>query len=145
MRNNCWPMTLRRNRHARFDQNDTFGLRVPREIGAMTGGIYAPVEDPTAHDEDARTAGAEIVQELTDNGFGLRYSALDPAGPSERPCPAGGVVAATPALCELSVLAPDCAPRRTAGSGHHRVRGLCAIAPAARTRARQRLARRSGR
>jgi len=43
-------------------QNDTFGLRVPREIGAMTGGIYAAVEDPTAHYEHARTAGAEIVR-----------------------------------------------------------------------------------
>ena len=98
----------------------------------MTGGIYAAVEDPTAHYEDARTAGAEIVQELTDNGFGLRYTALDPEGPSRRPCPAG-VVAATTAGCERSVLAPDCAPRPTAGSGHHRVRGICATAPAART------------
>jgi uncharacterized glyoxalase superfamily protein PhnB len=44
-------------------QNDTFGLRVPREIGAMTGGIYAAVEDTTAHYEHARAAGAEIVQE----------------------------------------------------------------------------------
>jgi uncharacterized glyoxalase superfamily protein PhnB len=61
-------------------QNDTFGLRVPREIGAMTGGVYVAVEDPAAHYEHARTAGAEIVQELTGNGFGLRYTALDPEG-----------------------------------------------------------------
>ena len=61
-------------------QNDTFGLRVPREIGAMTSGIYAAVEDTTAHYEHARAAGAEIVQELTYNGFGLRYTALDPEG-----------------------------------------------------------------
>jgi uncharacterized glyoxalase superfamily protein PhnB len=61
-------------------QNDRFGLRVPRDIGAMTGGIYVAVEDPTAHYERARTAGAEIVQELTGDGFGLRYTALDPEG-----------------------------------------------------------------
>jgi uncharacterized glyoxalase superfamily protein PhnB len=61
-------------------QNDTFGLRVPREIGAMTGGVYVAVDDPTAHYEHSKAAGAEIVQELTDNGFGLRYTALDPEG-----------------------------------------------------------------
>lgn len=61
-------------------QNDTFGLRVPREIGAMTGGVYAAVEDAKAHYEHAVAAGAEIIQELTDNGFGLRYTALDPEG-----------------------------------------------------------------
>ncbi|WP_245681779.1 VOC family protein [Actinomadura kijaniata] len=61
-------------------QNDTFGLRVPREIQALTGGVYVAVEDPTAHYERARAEGAEIVQELTGNGFGLRYTALDPEG-----------------------------------------------------------------
>lgn len=61
-------------------QNDTLGLRVPREIGAMTGGVYVAVQDTKSHYEHARAAGAEIVQELTDNGFGLRYSALDPEG-----------------------------------------------------------------
>lgn len=61
-------------------QNDTFGLRVPREIGAMTGGVYVAVEDAKAHYEHAKAAGAEIIQELTDNAFGLRYTALDPEG-----------------------------------------------------------------
>ncbi|WP_433478766.1 VOC family protein [Spirillospora sp. CA-142024] len=61
-------------------QNDTFGLRVPREIGAMTGGVYAAVDDARAHYEHARSESAEIIQELTDNGFGLRYTALDPEG-----------------------------------------------------------------
>lgn len=61
-------------------QNDTFGLRVPREINAKTGGIYVAVDDVRAHYAHATSAGAEIVQELTDNGFGLRYTALDPEG-----------------------------------------------------------------
>lgn len=54
-------------------QNDTFGMRVPREIGAMTGGIYVMVADPAAHYAHAETEGVQSVQKLTDNGFGLRY------------------------------------------------------------------------
>jgi uncharacterized glyoxalase superfamily protein PhnB len=61
-------------------QNDTLGLRVPREIGAITGGIYVAVDDLEAHYDRAQAAGAEIVQELTDDGFGGRYSALDLEG-----------------------------------------------------------------
>jgi uncharacterized glyoxalase superfamily protein PhnB len=61
-------------------QNDTLGLRVPSEIGALTGGIYAAVDDLEAYCRRTREAGAQIVQELADDGFGGRYSARDPEG-----------------------------------------------------------------
>jgi len=49
-------------------QNDTLGLRVPLDIGAVTGGIYVSVEDVDAPYRRARAAGAPIAQELTDDG-----------------------------------------------------------------------------
>ena len=43
--------------------------------------IYAPVEDPDAHHDRAKAAGAEIVQPLTDQDYGSReYAAADPEG-----------------------------------------------------------------
>jgi uncharacterized glyoxalase superfamily protein PhnB len=43
--------------------------------------IYAVVSDPDGHYERARTAGAEIVRELTDQPYGSReYGARDPEG-----------------------------------------------------------------
>ena len=43
--------------------------------------VYAVVADPDAHCERARAAGAEIVQELTDQPYGSReYAAADPEG-----------------------------------------------------------------
>src|SRR6266571_3067865 len=59
-------------------QNDSLGLRAPLDIGAVAGGIYVAVENLDAHYQHARAAGAQIVQELTDDGFGRRYSAHDP-------------------------------------------------------------------
>jgi uncharacterized glyoxalase superfamily protein PhnB len=51
---------------------------------AFDGGpvrTYIVVEDPDAHFERARAAGAEIVQGLTDEDFGSRgYTARDPEG-----------------------------------------------------------------
>jgi uncharacterized glyoxalase superfamily protein PhnB len=61
-------------------QHDTLSLRVPLDIGAVTGGIYAAVEDLDAHYQRAKAAGARIVQELTDDGYGRRYSAHDLEG-----------------------------------------------------------------
>jgi uncharacterized glyoxalase superfamily protein PhnB len=58
-------------------QYDTLGLRVSLDIGAVTGGIYAAVEDLDAHYRRVQAAGAQIVQELTDDGYGRRYSAHD--------------------------------------------------------------------
>jgi uncharacterized glyoxalase superfamily protein PhnB len=43
--------------------------------------IYLVVDDPDAHYERARAAGAEIVRELIDEEFGSRgYTARDPEG-----------------------------------------------------------------
>jgi uncharacterized glyoxalase superfamily protein PhnB len=42
---------------------------------------YVVVDDPDAHHDRARAAGAEIVRELTDQDYGSReYSARDPEG-----------------------------------------------------------------
>jgi Glyoxalase/Bleomycin resistance protein/Dioxygenase superfamily len=61
------------NRHARVDPNDSLGLRVPLDIGgAVTGGVDVAVEDLDAHHQRAKAAGAQIVQELTDDGYGRR-------------------------------------------------------------------------
>jgi uncharacterized glyoxalase superfamily protein PhnB len=47
----------------------------------ITAGIYIVVDDPDAHCERARAAGAEIVRELEDTDYGSReYSAKDPEG-----------------------------------------------------------------
>ena len=43
--------------------------------------LYVIVEDPDAHFERARAAGAEILMELTDQPYGSReYAAADPEG-----------------------------------------------------------------
>lgn len=48
---------------------------------ASTIGIYVVVEDPVAHHERARAAGASIVRELTATDYGSReYSARDLEG-----------------------------------------------------------------
>jgi uncharacterized glyoxalase superfamily protein PhnB len=61
-------------------END-FGLKTPRELGGVTGGVYVAVDDADAHYERARAAGAEIVRELADTDYGSReYMARDPEG-----------------------------------------------------------------
>lgn len=51
------------------------------DAGATKGEIYVYVEDPDAHYERAKAAGAEIVAELAQTGYGSReYSARDPEG-----------------------------------------------------------------
>lgn len=48
---------------------------------AGQGWIYVAVEDPDAHCERARAAGANIIRELEDQDYGSRdYSARDPEG-----------------------------------------------------------------
>jgi uncharacterized glyoxalase superfamily protein PhnB len=45
------------------------------------GGIYTVVDDPDAHAQRARAAGAEITNELHDTDYGSReYSTRDPEG-----------------------------------------------------------------
>ena len=60
-----------------------------------TQSVYVAVEDPDAHYEQARAAGAEITRELEDTDYGSReYSARDLEGHhwhfgSYRPSPGG--------------------------------------------------------
>lgn len=68
---------LGRHRDAGLDPNDTLGLGEPRDLGAVTGGIYVVVDDVEAHYDRAKAAGAEMVQELVDDGYGRRFSAHD--------------------------------------------------------------------
>jgi uncharacterized glyoxalase superfamily protein PhnB len=53
----------------------------PRRLGQETVGLYVLVDDVDAHYERARAAGAEIVEEPTDQEYGdRRYTAVDPEG-----------------------------------------------------------------
>jgi uncharacterized glyoxalase superfamily protein PhnB len=55
---------------------------LPASQGAG-GSIYVVVEDPDAHHERARDAGADIIRELQDTHYGSReYGARDPEGNS---------------------------------------------------------------
>jgi len=56
--------------------------KTPNQLGGeFTGGIYVVVEDPDAHCERARGAGAKIVREPADQDYGSRdYAARDPEG-----------------------------------------------------------------
>jgi uncharacterized glyoxalase superfamily protein PhnB len=55
-------------------------FRNPRECG-RTSSVYVMVEDVDTHHERARTAGAEIVEELADLPIGhRRYGCRDPQG-----------------------------------------------------------------
>lgn len=61
--------------------DDVLRLKTPAELGAVNQGIYVSVPDPDAHYERARRAGAEIVMEIYDTGYGSReYAARDPEG-----------------------------------------------------------------
>ncbi len=53
----------------------------PSEAGKPTGGSYVIVDDPFAHAEQARQAGAEIVREPREEDYGgAGYTARDPEG-----------------------------------------------------------------
>jgi len=55
--------------------------RRPPRPGEVTHSVMVRVDDATAHCEQARSAGARIVQEPTDFPYGERqYTAEDPAG-----------------------------------------------------------------
>jgi PhnB protein len=56
------------------------GFRNPAEVG-QTSLVHVLVEDVDAHYEQAKAAGATIVEELTDTPFGhRRYTCDDPQG-----------------------------------------------------------------
>ena len=53
----------------------------PRQSGLATQGVYICVADIDAHYRRAKSAGAEIIQELQDTDYGSREFALrDPEG-----------------------------------------------------------------
>jgi uncharacterized glyoxalase superfamily protein PhnB len=55
--------------------------RNPKQTGHESVGIYVLVDGVDAHYERAKAAGAEIVEEPTDQDYGdRRYSAVDPEG-----------------------------------------------------------------
>src|ERR671937_1097854 len=53
-------------------RENPYGLTTPREAGGLTGSVYVVVDDPDGHHDRAVAAGAEIVQELTDQDYGSR-------------------------------------------------------------------------
>lgn len=62
-------------------KEDALGLRTPRELGAVTGGVYVVVEDVDAHHRRAAAAGAEMVLGLREMDYGSReYTCRDPEG-----------------------------------------------------------------
>jgi uncharacterized glyoxalase superfamily protein PhnB len=62
-------------------RDDDFRLKTPHELGAATQGVYVIVEDPDAHHDRAKVAGAEIVYGLVDQEYGSReYGARDLEG-----------------------------------------------------------------
>jgi uncharacterized glyoxalase superfamily protein PhnB len=53
----------------------------PQALGGISQTLYVAVEDPDAHCERARTAGAQIVMEPRDTNFGARmYASRDLEG-----------------------------------------------------------------
>jgi len=62
-------------------RDDALEMRTPRQLGAVTGGVYAYVPDPDAHHARAVAAGAEIVMPLQDMDYGSReYACRDLEG-----------------------------------------------------------------
>jgi uncharacterized glyoxalase superfamily protein PhnB len=70
------------------------GSVLPAETGPSV--VYVVVDDPDAHHERAVAAGADVLQELTDQDYGSReYTARDPEGNiwsfgTYRPAPVAG-------------------------------------------------------
>src|SRR5262245_38222615 len=62
-------------------RDDELRVKTPRDVGAVTGGIYVYVEDVDAHYERARAAGAEIIRGPENTDYGSReYTARDLEG-----------------------------------------------------------------
>jgi len=57
------------------------GRRAPSELGGTSAALSLRIDDPDAHFERAKAAGARIVRELRDEEYGGRgYMAADPEG-----------------------------------------------------------------
>jgi uncharacterized glyoxalase superfamily protein PhnB len=58
-----------------------FGMKSPGALGGINQCLYVTVEDPDAHYERAKAAGAKIVIEPFDTDYGARnYCARDLEG-----------------------------------------------------------------
>lgn len=61
-------------------KND-FGLKTPRELGAVSQGVYLIVDDIAGQYDRAQASGAEILRELADTDYASReFMARDPEG-----------------------------------------------------------------
>ena len=61
--------------------DDQLGMRSPKRLGSMTGGVYVVVDDVDGHYQRAQAAGATIVMPIQDMPYGSReYGALDHEG-----------------------------------------------------------------
>ena len=62
-------------------RDDDLRMKSPRELGAVTQGIYGYLENVDSHCERARASDAEIVREPEDTDYGSReYTARDLEG-----------------------------------------------------------------
>jgi uncharacterized glyoxalase superfamily protein PhnB len=66
----------------RCEANERYRWRTPVEAGGVTICVYAVIDDPDAHFDRAKAAGADIVTEPHDNeGYpGRSYNVRDPEG-----------------------------------------------------------------
>lgn len=56
-------------------------FRNPKQLGQVTQSLYVYVDDVDSHCDRARKAGAEIIEEPSDQPYGdRRYGASDPEG-----------------------------------------------------------------
>ena len=62
-------------------KTDDLGLASPRQLGAVSQGVFVAIDEVDAHYDRARSSGAEIVFELQDMDYGSReYAARDLEG-----------------------------------------------------------------
>jgi uncharacterized glyoxalase superfamily protein PhnB len=62
-------------------KDDHLNMKSPRELGAITQGIYIVVDDVDARFERAKAAGAEVVIPPQDLDYGSReFAVRDPEG-----------------------------------------------------------------
>lgn len=59
---------------------DQFESKSPNQAKAHTGGVFIYLDDVDAHYARAKSAGAEIVQEIADQNYGRTYWARCPEG-----------------------------------------------------------------
>jgi uncharacterized glyoxalase superfamily protein PhnB len=59
---------------------EQFESQSPHQAQAHTGGVFVYLDDVDGHCARAKAAGAEIVQDLSDQAYGRTYWARDPEG-----------------------------------------------------------------